>query len=134
MTPFLPLLSSESQLKPGSRKCDILRRTNTVFTEHFILKKNKKKKHAHTPKKHDMFCRTIKARRSLCQAFSLHVAAFRDWSNGKNNSPSSYGLQESTPSSGLMPLGLKIQNKYVESRLQKSSTELQILNVCLGFK
>ncbi|GBO19374.1 hypothetical protein AVEN_249296-1 [Araneus ventricosus] len=45
-----------------------------------------------------MFCRTIKARRFLCHAFSLHVlrnAASRDWSNGKNNSPSSCGLQES---------------------------------------
>ncbi|GBL97002.1 hypothetical protein AVEN_254060-1 [Araneus ventricosus] len=48
--------------------------------------------------KHDMFYRTIKAKRSLCHAFSLHIsrnAASRDWSNGKNNSPSLRGLRES---------------------------------------
>ncbi|GBM38810.1 hypothetical protein AVEN_186613-1 [Araneus ventricosus] len=42
-----------------------------------------------------MFCRTVKARRSLCHVFSLHVsrnAASRDWSNGKNNLR---GLRES---------------------------------------
>ncbi|GBM40686.1 hypothetical protein AVEN_159661-1 [Araneus ventricosus] len=46
----------------------------------------------------DISNRTIKVRRSLCHAFSLHVsrnAASRDWSNGKNNSPPSCGLRES---------------------------------------
>ncbi|GBN47942.1 hypothetical protein AVEN_62949-1 [Araneus ventricosus] len=46
----------------------------------------------------EALCRTIKAMRSLCYAFSLQVsckAASRDWSNGKNNSPSSCGLRES---------------------------------------
>ncbi|GBN14794.1 hypothetical protein AVEN_251243-1 [Araneus ventricosus] len=34
---------------------------------------------------------------------------------------------------GADVLGMKIRNRHVESRLQKSLTELHILNVCLGF-
>ncbi|GBO31748.1 hypothetical protein AVEN_190199-1 [Araneus ventricosus] len=50
-------------------------------------------KKAHT-KKHDMFCRTIKVRHSLCHAISLHQPP-EIGAMAKNNSPSSRGLRES---------------------------------------
>ncbi|GBO31759.1 hypothetical protein AVEN_3644-1 [Araneus ventricosus] len=64
-----------------------------------------------------MFWRTIKARRSLCHAFSLHVssnAASRDWSNGKNNSPSS----------GLLSLRMKIRNRCSRTSIHSSHISL----------
>ncbi|GBN13857.1 hypothetical protein AVEN_176769-1 [Araneus ventricosus] len=39
--------------------------------------------------------------------------------------------EKATPSSGLTSLEMKIRNRHVESRLQKSLTELQILNLVL---
>ncbi|GBO41341.1 hypothetical protein AVEN_34856-1 [Araneus ventricosus] len=48
--------------------------------------------------------------------------------------PHRVAYEKATSSSGLTSPEMKIGNRHVESRLQKSSTELQILNVCLGFK
>ncbi|GBM88611.1 hypothetical protein AVEN_174345-1 [Araneus ventricosus] len=75
----------------------VAQQTRSLQNISSLGKKKNKITLAHTKKNHDMFCRTIKARRSLFHAFSLHVsrnAASRNWSNGKNNSPSSRGLRE----------------------------------------
>ncbi|GBN52748.1 hypothetical protein AVEN_212090-1 [Araneus ventricosus] len=81
----------ESKILSPSRKQKVLK-SATYVTEHTRslqnispLQKKKKKKPTHT------IC-------SLCHAFFLHVSrntASRDLSNGKNNSPSPRGLQES---------------------------------------
>ncbi|GBM55012.1 hypothetical protein AVEN_238940-1 [Araneus ventricosus] len=98
-----------------------------VFAEHFILKKKTTCIHQKTT---TIYSAEQSKQGALYADFSLHVshnAASRDWSNDKNNSPSLNGLQESTPSLELTSQGMKI-------RLHKSSTDLQILNVCLGLK
>ncbi|GBN78680.1 hypothetical protein AVEN_238747-1 [Araneus ventricosus] len=75
-----------------------------------------------------MFCRTIKARLSLCHAFSLHIRATQPPEIGamaKITPLHRVANEKATPSSGLTSLGMKFRNRHVESFVYKNVLELQ---------
>ncbi|GBM18437.1 hypothetical protein AVEN_66804-1 [Araneus ventricosus] len=109
-------------LRGRKQKVRRSRRTNAVFAEHYKNKKIKKKTICSTEQSKEAYFmpslfkfRTTQPPEigAMAKIILLHRVAYK----------------KATPSPEL-----KIRNRPVESRLQKSLTALQILNVCLGFK